>query len=120
MITPPGETLIMKCGTDTQSANLILFMSTETAAPGTDVSTVTRNFFENHKGLFFAVPVFTCAFVVLAGSTLLFVASPEPGSFVYAAVGVTMVGSVVGGSLGTVTVIAASFVVPDAIPEPGF
>jgi hypothetical protein len=110
----------MKCGKDTQSADVILCMSTETAAPGTDVSTVTRNFFENHKGLFFAVPVFTCAFVVLAGSTLLFVASPEPGSFVYAAVGVTMVGSVVGGSLGTVTVIAASFVVPDAIPEPGF
>ena len=109
----------MKCGTDTPTADVSLCMSTETVAPA-DVSTETNTVVENPTKFFFVVPVLTCAFVVLAGSTLFVVAPPEPGSLAFGVVGTTMVGAVVGGFLGVTTVLVASFVVPvlDVFPEP--
>lgn len=101
----------MKYRTDTQLSPVCVCMSTETSAPrtetevGTELSIVPKEI----SDIVLVVPVLTGAFLVLGGSLFLLLASPAPGSIVFGAVAVTMVGAVVGGFVVSVALFAASF-----------
>jgi len=103
----------MKYGTERGAANVVLYMSTGTA-PRTEVSTETSIVPKEIARLIPVVPVMTCVAVVFVGSLFILGASPAPGSIVFGAVAVTMVGVAVGGFIVAVAILVASFVQPSS------
>jgi len=71
MINTPSPFLIMKYGTERGTANVVLYMSTGTASPGTEPLTE-----ENTIELVNVFSLVLGSVVVFAGSLVLFAASP--------------------------------------------
>lgn len=111
IIRAGGTRLIIRYGTDRETATVLFGMSAESenVGPSTEVQKETS---PEENDLLFAVPVIAGVGVMLFGSLFINVASLAPGGLAFGAVASTMVGVLIVGFASAVALFVGSVVDP--------